>query len=64
MAEENQGWGYTRIRGVLANHGHEIGRGTIAEILKQAGLEPAPERERKTSWAEFLKMYWAPRNHC
>jgi hypothetical protein len=58
MAEENRGWGYTRIRGALANLGHEIGRGTIADILKQAGLEPAPERERKTTWAEFLKMHW------
>ncbi len=58
MAEENRGWGYTRIRGAIANLGHEIGRGTIAEILKQAGMEPAPERERKTTWAEFLKMHW------
>ncbi len=58
MAEENRGWGYTRIRGALANLGHDIGRGTIADILKQAGLEPAPERERKTTWAEFLKMHW------
>ncbi|MFT4546854.1 MAG: putative transposase [Verrucomicrobiales bacterium] len=26
MAEENRGWGYTRIRGALANLGHDIGR--------------------------------------
>ncbi len=58
MAKENRGWGYTRIRGALANLGHEIGRGTIADILKQAGMEPAPERERKTTWAEFLKAHW------
>ena len=58
MAEENPGWGYTRIRGALANLGHEIGRGTIAEILKQAGMEPAPERGRKTTWAEFLRAQW------
>ncbi len=58
MAEENRGWGYTRIRGALANLGHEIGRGTIAEILKQAGMEPAPEREKKGTWAEFLKTHW------
>jgi putative transposase len=58
MAEENRGWGYTRIRGALANLGHEIGRGTIANILKQAGMEPAPERGRKTTWAEFLKTHW------
>ena len=58
MAEENGGWGYTRIRGAMANLGHELGRGTIAEILKQAGLEPAPERERRGTWAEFLSTHW------
>jgi transposase InsO family protein len=34
--------------------GHEVGRGTIANILKEHGLEPAPERERKTTGKEFL----------
>ena len=58
MAEENPGWGYTRIWGALSNLGHEIGRGTIAEILKKSGMEPAPERNRKTTWAEFLKAHW------
>jgi putative transposase len=58
MAEENRGWGYTRIRGALANLGHDIDRGTIAEILKGSGMEPAPEQERKTTWAEFLKTHW------
>ena len=58
MAEENRSWGYTRIRGAMANLGHEIGRGTIAEILKQAGLEPAPERGKKGTWAEFLRTHW------
>ena len=47
MAEENRSWGYTRIRGALANLGHEIGRGTLAEILKHAGMEPAPEPGKK-----------------
>ena len=42
----------------LANLGHDIGRGTIADILKLAGTEPAPERERKTTWAEFLRAHW------
>ena len=34
MAAENRTWGYTRIQGVLQNLGHEIGRGTIAKMLK------------------------------
>ncbi len=37
MAEENRSWGFTRIRGAVANLGHEVGRGTIAGILKGGG---------------------------
>ena len=54
MAEENGGWGYRRIQGALSNLGHEIARTTIANILKRHGMEPAPERNRKTTWKEFL----------
>lgn len=50
MALENRSWGYTRIRGALANLGHEVGRGTIANILREHGIEPAPERDRQTRW--------------
>jgi putative transposase len=57
MAMENRDWGYRRIQGALANLGHEVSRGTIANILKEHGLEPAPERERKTTWKEFLSRH-------
>ena len=33
MALDNPSWGYTRIRGALANLGHQVGRGTIANVL-------------------------------
>ena len=58
MAEENRSWGYTRIQGALANLGHDVGHGTIAGILKKAGMEPAPGRGKGTSWAEFLRVHW------
>ena len=58
MARENRQWGYTRIQGALANLVHEVGRGTIANILKQHGIEPAPERQKRTTWQEFLKIHW------
>src|SRR5206468_12933050 len=32
--------------------------GTIANILKHHGIEPAPERSRKTTWKEFLSRHW------
>lgn len=57
MARENRDWGYRRIQGALANLGHEVGRGTSAKLLKEHGLEPAPERNRKTTWKEFLSWH-------
>jgi len=59
MATENRDWGYRRIQGALANLGHEVAHGTIANILKQHGLEPSPERELKTTWKEFLSRHRA-----
>src|SRR3989475_12286524 len=57
VPEENQEWGYRRIQGALSNLGHEIARSTIAEILERHGIEPAPERSRKTTWKEFLSRH-------
>ena len=28
------------------------------EELERNGLEPAPERSRKTTWKEFLSQHW------
>ena len=58
MAQENPGWGYTRIQGALANLGHKVGRGTVANVLKCNGIEPAPERSKRTTWSTFLKAHW------
>ena len=58
MAEENRGWGYRRIQGALGNLGHMLAHNTIANILKRNGIEPAPERNRKTTWKEFLNRHW------
>ena len=59
MAEQNRDWGYRRILGALSNLGYQIARGTIANILKNHGIEPAPEREKKTTWKEFLRRHWS-----
>jgi hypothetical protein len=58
MALDNPSWGYTRIRGALANLGHQVGRGTIANVLKENGIETAPERDGRTRWSTFLKAHW------
>jgi transposase InsO family protein len=59
MAGENRSWGYTRIQGALRNLGHKVGRTTVANILKEHGIEPAPERGKKMTWAEFLRAHWS-----
>ena len=58
MARENRAWGYRRILGAMSNLGHKLARGTIANILRKHGIEPAPERIRKTTWKEFLSQHW------
>jgi transposase InsO family protein len=40
MARENPTWGYTRIRGALANLGHQVGRSTVRDLLDACGVKP------------------------
>jgi putative transposase len=58
MAKDSSSWGYTRIRGALRTPGHLIGRNTIQRILKENGIEPAPERGKGMPWETFLKAHW------
>ena len=58
LAQENREWGYRRIQDALSHLGHEMARSTIAAILERHGIEPAPERNRKTTWKEFLTRHW------
>ena len=59
LASEDIRWGYTKIRDALRTGlDIEIGRTTIANILAEAGLEPAPEREKTRTWKSFIKAHW------
>jgi transposase InsO family protein len=59
FATENSGWGYDKIQGALLNLGHDVAPNTIKAILRRHGIEPAPERRRRTSWKRFLKVHAA-----
>jgi hypothetical protein len=56
MATENPSWGYCRIQGALKNLDHRVAASTIAKVLKEHGIPPAPERP--SSWRTFLKAHW------
>lgn len=38
--------------------GTRSARGTVANILKREGIEPAPTRGTRTPWSVFLKAHW------
>lgn len=58
MARENPSWGYDRIQGALQHLGHQVSDQTVGNILRAHGIEPAPERKRKSTWKSFLQSHW------
>jgi hypothetical protein len=44
LARENPNWGYRRVHGELLVLGVKVAASTVWEILKDAGIPPAPER--------------------
>jgi putative transposase len=54
LACENPLWGYRRIHGELVGLGVKTAASTVWEILKKAGVDPAPRRSVPT-WPQFLR---------
>jgi putative transposase len=54
LARENPSWGYRRLHGELLVLGVKVAASTVWEILREAGIDPAPDRAHST-WADFLR---------
>ncbi|WP_083751305.1 integrase core domain-containing protein [Saccharothrix sp. ALI-22-I] len=54
LARENPAWGYRRIHGELLVLGITVAASTVWQILKDDGIDPAPERT-STTWSTFLR---------
>ena len=53
IATENPTWGHRRVQGELVKLGHPIAASTVWQILRDAGIDPAPRRTGPT-WKQFL----------
>ena len=53
LARENPLWGHRRIHGELTKPGIAVAPSTVWEILRAAGIDPAPRRSGPT-WRQFL----------
>ena len=54
LAGENESWGYRRIHGELAGLGIIVAPSAVWQILRDAGIDPAPRRDGP-GWAGFLR---------
>ena len=57
FARENRSWGYDRIAGAMTNLGYRVSDQTVGNILKRHSIPPAPEREKTTTWNEFIRSH-------
>lgn len=54
LVAENPSWGYRRVHGELLTLGVKVAASTVWQILREAGIDPAPDRAAAT-WAQFLR---------
>jgi transposase len=54
LVAENPSWGYRRVHGELLTLGIKVAASTVWQILREAGIDPAPNRAA-TTWTDFLR---------
>jgi transposase InsO family protein len=54
LVRENPSWGYRRVHGERLTLGVKVAALTVWEILREAGIDPAPDRAT-TTWPQFLR---------
>ena len=58
LARDNARFGYKKLVGELGKLGYQVGRSTVRDVLKRHGIQPAPERARRSGhWRTFLNSH-------
>src|SRR5665647_2581404 len=63
FARENPAWGHRRIHGELVGLGYRVAPATVWNMLRKAGLDPAPRRSG-LSWRDFCRAQAATMLAC
>ena len=63
LARENSSWGYLRIVGELRKLGLDVSATLVRNILRSAGIPPAPQRGQ-LDWCSFLRQHAATTLAC
>jgi transposase InsO family protein len=63
LARENGSWGYVRIVGELRKLGIDVSATLVRNILRNAGIPPAPRRGQ-LDWRSFLRQHAATTLAC
>lgn len=48
-------WDHDRIADTLADLGYDFSAPAVGNILKRRGLPPAPDRQKTTTWKDFIR---------
>jgi putative transposase len=63
VARENASWGYVRIVGELRKLGIDVSATLVRNVLRAAGVPPAPQRGQ-LDWRSFLRRHAAATLAC
>jgi transposase InsO family protein len=63
LARENTSWGYVRIVGELGKLGVDVSATLVRNVLRRAGVPPAPQRDR-LAWRSFVRQHAATMLAC
>ena len=57
LARENPRWGHRRIQGELGTLGHAVSASAVRAALRRHRVPPAPQRQRATTWRDFINRH-------
>ncbi len=58
IAKDHKHLGCRKLYGYLKYLGFKVSPASVSRILREAGIEPAPDRPERTTWSEFVKAHW------